>query len=236
MRTAKLLLFCLPWLAACAPQDGSQDAPQSTPAPTPPLTGAILFEGARLIFGDASGPLENSAFLVEDGHFVQVGNVGEIALPAGATHVDLTGKTVMPAIVDLHVHPGYADIKEVTDSRANYSRDNLIDHLHRIAYHGVAAALSMGLDPGDMPYRLRAQTIPDAARFRLAGAGIARPNAGPGATDRRDVAYGVDTEAEARAAVAELAARNVDIVKIWVDNRGGSVEKLTPRSLWGNYR
>ena len=54
------------------------------------------------------------------------------------------------------------------------------------------------------------------------------PNAGPGADYRRDAAYGVSTEAEARTAVQELAAKKVDIVKIWVDDRDGTVKKLPP--------
>jgi len=54
------------------------------------------------------------------------------------------------------------------------------------------------------------------------------PNAGPGADYWRPVAYGVSTEAEARADVQELAAKKVDLIKIWVDDRNGTVPKLTP--------
>src|SRR4051812_29701186 len=62
-----------------------------------------LFEGARLITGDG-GVIADSAFIVADNQFRQVGRKGEVALPRGATRVDLTGKTVMPALVDAHVH------------------------------------------------------------------------------------------------------------------------------------
>jgi imidazolonepropionase-like amidohydrolase len=44
----------------------------------------------------------------------------------------------------------------------------------------------------------------------------------------RDSAYGVTTEAEARMDVQELAAKKVDMIKIWVDDRNGTVEKLKP--------
>ena len=54
------------------------------------------------------------------------------------------------------------------------------------------------------------------------------PNAGPNAAYWRDAAYGVTTEAEARAAVRELAAKKVDIVKIWVDDRNRTVTPLPP--------
>ncbi|WP_428099191.1 amidohydrolase family protein [Candidatus Rariloculus sp.] len=214
MRAARLLLCFLPWIAACSPGDGPGSA--------------VLYEGARLIAGDGTEPIENSAFLVEDGRFTSVGAAGEVRAPFGAARVDLSGKTVMPGIVDSHVHLGYADVGAMTDTPENYSRENIVEHLERMAYYGVAAALSMGIDRGEAPASLRGETIPGAALFRMAGAGIAMPNAGPGAADRRDVPYGVTTEAEARAAVQELASAGVDIVKIWVDDRNGTVEKLTP--------
>jgi imidazolonepropionase-like amidohydrolase len=86
----------------------------------------------------------------------------------------------------------------------------------------------MGIDKGEIPYQVRADPPPNTALFRTAGRGMAMPNAGPGAEYWRPVAYGVKTEAEARAAVRELAAKKVDLVKIWVDDRNGTVQKLTP--------
>jgi imidazolonepropionase-like amidohydrolase len=49
---------------------------------------------------------------------------------------------------------------------------------------------------------------------------------------RTDVPYWITTAAEARKAVQELAARKVDFVKIWVDDRNGKYKKLTP-DLYG---
>jgi len=54
------------------------------------------------------------------------------------------------------------------------------------------------------------------------------PKAGPGRVYWQPIAYGVTTEAEARADVRELAAKKVDLVKIWVDDRNGTVPKLKP--------
>jgi imidazolonepropionase-like amidohydrolase len=53
------------------------------------------------------------------------------------------------------------------------------------------------------------------------------PNAGPG-VPMRDAAFGVTTEAEARDDVRVLAAKKPDLIKIWVDDRNGTVEKLKP--------
>ncbi len=190
--------------------------------------GAILFEGARLITGDGSAPIENSAFLIEGNKILKVGRKGELQLPAGAVRINLTGKTVMPALVDAHTHLGWEVIKTGRIGADTYTRENLIDHLQRCAYYGIAAVQSMGIDKGEIPYQVRADPPPNAALFRIAGRGMAMPNAGPGAEYWRPVAYGVKTEAEARAAVRELAAKKVDLVKIWVDDRNGTVQKLTP--------
>jgi imidazolonepropionase-like amidohydrolase len=176
----------------------------------PEAVDATVFEGARLIIGDGSEPIEDAAFVVQNGRFTQVGPRGQINAPAGAERVDLSGKTVMPAIVDAHKH-------------AAGDREALVDQLQRMAYYGIGVAMSMGTDDGDLASQVREETIPNAARLRTAGRGITRPEEG-----RSEVPYWVTSEDEARTAVQELAARQVDMVKIWVDDRGGTVPKLGP--------
>ncbi|OLC83309.1 MAG: hypothetical protein AUH72_04660 [Acidobacteria bacterium 13_1_40CM_4_65_8] len=97
---------------------------------------AVVFEGARLITGDGR-VIERSAFVVQDGTFTSVGRQGEVKPPPGATHVDLAGKTVMPALVDVHTHLGYR--KGATFAAENFTRENVLDELNRFAYYGVAA-------------------------------------------------------------------------------------------------
>jgi imidazolonepropionase-like amidohydrolase len=190
--------------------------------------GPVLFEGARLIDGNGGAPIEDSVFLVENNHFTIVGKKGQVQAPPGAVRVDLTGKTVIPGLIDTHTHLGWAIIKTGQMGADTYTKENLIDHLHRLAYFGVAATQSMGIDPGETPYQARAEPIPDAALFRTSGRGMGRPNAGPGREYWQPVAYGIDTEEQGRKAVQELAAKKVDWVKIWVDDRNGTVPKLTP--------
>ena len=191
-------------------------------------SGTILFEGARLISGDSSAPIENSAFLIENDHISKVGRKGQVQAPAGATRVDLTGKTVMPGIVDAHSHPGYTNIKANRTEKETYTLENLVDHLKRMAYYGIDATMSLGVDRGDIPFQVRANPVPGSALLFTSGSGIALPSMGPGAEYRKDAAYGVTTEAEARKVVQELAAKKVDIVKFWVDDRNGAVKKLPP--------
>jgi imidazolonepropionase-like amidohydrolase len=196
-----------------------------------PTGGAVLFESARLITGDGRTPIENSAFLIEGGQFTKVGKKGEIQLPAGATRVDLTGKTVIPALIDIHNHLGWTDQKTNKATKESYTRELVIDHLQRYAYYGVAATLSMGLDRWDvnpdLPYQLRNEIIPNAARFLTVGRGIAAtPMAGPVADYRLGVPYGAQTEAEGRALVQALHSKKVEMIKIWVDDRRKTVPKL----------
>jgi imidazolonepropionase-like amidohydrolase len=192
----------------------------------PPQTTAItVFEGARLIAGDGREPLENSAFVVENDRFARVGKKGDVQAPPGATRVDLTGKTVIPALVDAHSHIGY--MKDLTSGPKNYTRENILDHLQRFAYFGIAASQAMGSDFGELPFQIREEVHPDAARFLTAGRGLA-PLAEIRPDNMRHAAYGVTTAQGARAAVEELARRNVRIIKTWVDDRGGTIQKLTP--------
>jgi imidazolonepropionase-like amidohydrolase len=185
-----------------------------------------LFTGARLITDGDKPPIEDSSFLVEGDKIVRVGRRSDVQAPAGARHVDLSGKTVIPALVDAHGHVGFQ--KGVSFEKANYTRENIINQLKQYAYYGVGAVMTAGTDAGDISYQLRAQPVPGAALLRTAGRGFAMPNAGPGGAAMRDAPYGVTTEEDARKDVQEIAAKKPDLIKIWVDDRGGSVQKLTP--------
>jgi imidazolonepropionase-like amidohydrolase len=198
--------------------------PQSL-RPAPP----VLFEGQRLIADARRPPVENAAMLVENGRVAKVGRKGEIRPPAGALRVDLTGKTVIPALIDAHIHIGYQN--GLSYSASNFTRANLVDQLNRYAYAGVAAVMSLGTDIGDLAFQLRAEQESGAlggALIRTAGRGFAAPNAGPGIEALRPSAIGVTTESEARKLVREQIAKKVDAVKIWVDDRNGTVQKLSP--------
>jgi len=184
-------------------------APAQTPA-----RGITVFEGARVIVGDGRPPIDNGSFVVDGTRFVQIGRAQDVKAPAGATRVNLAGKTVMPAIIDTHTH-------------LSQTREALLNDLRRRAYFGVGAALSLGQDAADAPYEVRSETLAGMARFFTAGRGITAPEPG-----RTTAPYWVTTTAEAQKAVQENAARKIDIIKIWVDDRMGTVKKLSPE-LYG---
>jgi len=188
-------------LTACATQDAE------------PNTAVTAYTGARLITGDGS-VIEDGVFLVEADRFLEVGARSHIEIPAGAARVDLGGTTVMPAIVNAHVHLAA-------------TRPERTSQLQHMAYYGAGAVVSLGHDGGEAAFEMRTELVPDGARSRTAGRGITSPEPG-----RSDVPFWVTTEEQARAAVQELAAQHVDIVKIWVDDRNGQYERLSP-ALYG---
>jgi imidazolonepropionase-like amidohydrolase len=173
-----------------------------------------VFEGARLIVGDGSASIEDAVFVVESGRFTHAGQRSDVEIPGGATRVDLSGKTVMPAIVNAHIHLAS-------------TREDRTDQLQHMAYYGAGVVVSLGLDSGDVPFEMRDEMVTDGARSLTAGRGITSPEPG-----RSEVPSWITSEEEARTAVQELAAHEVDFVKIWVDDRNGRYEKLSP-ALYG---
>jgi len=157
------------------------------------------FEGARLIVGDGR-VIENATLVMDGDRISQVGRAADVRVPEGARRVDLAGKTVMPMIVDTHTH-------------LNTTRDALIRDLKQRAYFGVSAALSLGLDGFEL-LGMRNELIPGAARYFSAGKGITRIEPGR-------ATFQINSEVEARRAVQENAAHRSDIIKVWVDERGG---------------
>src|SRR6266576_6938338 len=128
--------------------------------------GVTVFEGARVIVGNARAPIENASFVISGARFAQIGRAADVRVPAGATRVNLAGKTVMPTIIDTHNH-------------LSQTREMLITDLKRRVYYGVSAAESLGQDTTDVSFQIREETrankIPGAARFLTAGRGITGP-------------------------------------------------------------
>jgi imidazolonepropionase-like amidohydrolase len=199
-----------------------------------PQGGAALYDGARLIVGDGSAPIESGAFAVENGRITAVGRTGALTPPAGAARVDLTGRTVMPAMINVHVHIGYEGYSSW--GADNYTAQNVLDHLQREAFYGVAATQSVGSSPTDQAIRFQqdqqAGKFPPSSRF-LFMPGMAPPNGGPDAvllkgTTALHAVYEVTDAQEARTAVQTMAGRKLQSVKIWVDDRRGTYPKMTP--------
>ena len=206
----------------------------------------VIYEGERLIVGDGSAPIEGAAFVVQNGRITALGRKGAVSAPAGAAHVDLTGKTVMPAMVNAHVHFGYERFtKAEGEARAeNFTPENLLDHLQREAFYGVGTANDGGSAsvPISLQFQLdqAANNFPGAARFYF-NAGIVPPNGGPDSilikgTRPLHANYEVLRATEARAAVQDVNAKNIKHVKVWLGDRGGNVPRDAARSVRRGHR
>jgi imidazolonepropionase-like amidohydrolase len=193
---------------------------------------AVIYEGARLIVGDASAPIEASAFVVQNGRFTAVGRKGAVAAPSGAARIDLTGKTVMPALVNAHVHFGYERFTKAAGEALpeNFTPENLLDHLQREAFYGVGTANDGGSAPVAVSLQFQldqaARNFPPAAQYTF-NAGIVPPNGGPDSilikgTRPLHANYEVIRAPEGRAAVQDVLAKNIKRIKIWLGDRGGS--------------
>jgi len=202
-----------------------------------PLRDPVLYEGARLIIGDQSPVIENGAFAVQSGRITAVGRKGSVKAPSGATRIDLTGKTVIPTMNNVHMHVGYEGFTSWSDE--NHTPENVQDHLEREAFYGVGAAMTMGDQPADFAIKFQqdqlAGKFPPAARFFFA-AGLAPPGGGPDSllitgTTPLHAIYEVSTGEEARAAIRKIAGMKINQIKFWVDNRDnnrGSRKKMPP--------
>lgn len=68
------------------------------------MTQITAFTGALLIDGQGGEPVSDSVVLVENGKFIAAGAKAAVPIPENAKLVDVTGKTVMPGLIDAHVH------------------------------------------------------------------------------------------------------------------------------------
>ena len=193
-----------------------------------------VFDGARILDGNGGAPIENGRLVVADGRITAIGPQSSVAAPQGATRVDVAGKTIMPAMINVHAHMGYEGY--TTWSARNHTAANLLDHVQREAFYGVAAATSVGSSPTDVSLQFQrdqqAGKFPPAARY-LFMPGMAPPNGGPDhilreATNELRVVNEVTTPEEARIAIQKMADQNIRHVKMWVDDRGGTYPKLSP--------
>jgi imidazolonepropionase-like amidohydrolase len=146
--------------------------------------------------------------------------------------VDLSGKTVMPALVNAHAHFGYERFTKVEGEALpeSFTPGNLLDHLQREAFYGVGTANDGG--SAAVPIALQfqrdqaARFLPPAAQFSF-NAGIVPPNGGPDAilikgTRPLRANYEVLRAPEGRAAVQDAVAKGIKQIKIWLGDRNGS--------------
>ena len=227
MKRAAYALFIA--VAIAAPScGGSQPAPAPASAPSPAASNALVLTNFTLIDGRGGPAAPNSALVATDGRITWVGAASELKAPQGAAVQDLSGKFVMPGLVDLHTHVSNSDVV-MQDPVRFFTREGVTRDLQLYASYGTTTVASLGTDQKPLVYEVRAEQRngrPTMARIFTAGRGFTVKEGFP--TNKGNVPgipYEPSTPAEAAAQMEELAADRPDVVKIWVDDRFGDFKK-----------
>ncbi len=168
------------------------------------------FVGARLIDGTGSTPTENSVIIVDGGIIQAVGPAGSVEIPAGTERIDVSGRTIIPGLINSHGHVGAVEGLQT----GRYSRDNVLDQLGLYARYGITTVVSLG-DDQEAGVQIRNEQRADSAldRSRLYVAGpVLTPQTPEAAVEQ----------------VRQIAAMDVDWAKIRVDDGLGAGQKMQP--------
>jgi imidazolonepropionase-like amidohydrolase len=191
----------------------------------PVFAETVVLKNFTLIDGTGKVAAAGMAIVIVDGKIQSVSPAAKVKAPKDAETVDLSGKFVMPGIINLHAHLGTT--KDMAQDIKFFTRESVEQHLQTYASYGVTSLVSLGTDL-DLIYDMRAQQRadrPKETRIFTAGRGLVMRGGYPPAQGMRSEC---DTVAECTGFVEELAAKKPDLVKIWVDGRNGRSKKFPP--------
>jgi imidazolonepropionase-like amidohydrolase len=165
----------------------------------------IVLTNTTVIDGTGMSAQAGVTIVMENGRIRDMGPA--VQAPAGATVVDLSGKFVVPGIINGHGHVGPP------------ARD---PQLRQYALYGVTTTTSMYFDQDDVQQFKERQKAGDlrGARILTVMYRFMSEPFKPGSENK--------TPEEGRAKVDEIAAKGADFVKVWIDAQGGRFPKLTP--------
>ncbi|TXN76924.1 amidohydrolase family protein [Methylobacterium sp. WL8] len=192
----------------------------------------LAFTGVRLIDGQSSKPIEDAVLIVGGERIVTAGSRTTVVVPSDAEIRDLHGRTIMPGLISDHSHVGI--VHGVDVGAQNYTRENILAQLKAYTARGVTTVMALGLNGAIMP-EIRAEAhagrIPGADLFGV-DRGIGVPDGGPPQAMVRvspDQLFRPASAEEGRDAVRAMKERGTDMVKLWLDDFGGSVPaKMQP--------
>lgn len=182
------------------------------------LRAAWLFDGT----GSALAP---EPTVVIDGSRIVAVTSGREA-PDGAAIVDFAGATLLPGLVDTHVHLAFDASPDPVGSLSRRSDTEVIDSMTRAAREALRGGVTTIRDLGDRDYLslgLRGQ--PDLPAIVASGPPITTPRG-----HCFFLGGGVEPTADAvRSAVREHAERGVDLIKVMAS--GGTMTPGTHRHV-----
>ena len=185
-----------------------------------------MLEDVRLIDGTGRPPVDHASLLIRDGKIAQIETgASSRSAPPDAQVLRLSGKTVVPALINGHGHLGLSQGASV--SSANYTPDNIERQLVEYQNYGVTTMISLGMNK-DLLYQLRSRQGRDelgGATILTADRGIGATNGFPPVSVGSDQLYRPSSPEQARKDVDEMASRDPNFIKIWVDD---NLHKLPP--------
>jgi imidazolonepropionase-like amidohydrolase len=105
-----------------------------------------LIHNGAVIDGNGGPPISNGAVLVEDNRIVAVDRAGRIDQPDGATLIDARGGTIMPGLIDTHVHVMFEqiDILRMLNTPFSLRFYNAAKHLRATLEAGITSVRDAG--------------------------------------------------------------------------------------------
>jgi imidazolonepropionase-like amidohydrolase len=151
-----------------------------------------VLEGGTLIDGTGRAPIADAVIVVEGTRIKSVGTRSQVSYPSGANVIQLKGRTVLPGLIDGHVHLRDYQVPMFLP----YGVTTIAD-IHNDTTWSIAQR--EGLKSGKIK----------GPRLFVSGARVT----GPGGPPTKDGSY-VQNAAEARAYVRRLAKAGVDHIKV----------------------
>ena len=189
----------------------------------PALSEIRVLKNFTLIDGNGGPAIAGAAMVIDNGRITWIGSAAKVKPPAGAEITDLSGKYVMPGIINLHGHVG--NTVDMAQNAKFYTRENIEKNLRTYASYGVTTVLSLGTDQ-DLIFSVRDQqrgSRPTYTRVYTAGQGFTMKG-GVGGTPPGT--YNLVDGGEIAKDVDDQAAKKVDIIKVWVDDALGKRKKI----------
>ena len=180
------------------------------------LFAQIALVGGTLIDGNGGPPLRNSVILVRGERIEAVGQVGTLAVPAGAEVISTEGMSVLPGLWDMHVHlmiNGHADYSHWDRTYPSLFASVIMPaSAKQLLLAGVTSARDLGAPlEASIAVRdaIKAGKIPGPTLY-VSGPFI-QHEPYPGTEAFR---WGVKGPNDARAKVRRLAEAGVDVIKL----------------------
>jgi len=190
-------------------------------------TAGTIFQDVTLIDGNGGDPVAHTDILVQGD---TISSIGKQLDTTGFTVINLSGKTIMPALISSHVHVG--TLKGTSTKKENYTRDNILSQLKKYQDYGVTNIMVMGTDrPVIFESGLRDSSLNGllpGARFHSAGYGFGVPQGAPPADFGMDHVYRPLKASQIALMMDSLVKVKPDFVKMWVDDFGGKFKKMDP--------